>query len=1027
MKAFLLWLLFALWCRALGPTGVHCEVDLDECESEPCQNGGSCQDGNNSYTCHCVEAELGEDPWGGLNCDVRLTGCRQHQCENGATCEPVLSKALGRGEREHGHICRCPPGFTGEHCSIRTTFSFKSDGYILIQLSLTTNRSQRGNVPPQPRQVLHVQLRFRTTLPDVLLFYRGTEHYFVSLEIIDGLLQAKAQSGKELKTIYPRRVNDGEWREANVTMDNKLGLMVKGPGCDSDGGCKVEDTGHNQLIFPESFPQVFIGGVPQRFLDNTESRKGFTGCMEDLQVDHQLVVPQEISSEHIQKMELGCNKTDWCLPDPCRHLGLCVDLWNSFSCQCNRPYYGSLCEKEYPSWTFSNEETVSYAAFNITQTDRENLTISLFMRSLKPSGLLLQMRKGRRAYLSLYLHEGTLVFSNPPTTLFSNGSYVTSGQRELVTVVVRQDQVGFSRAGKQHLLGKVRMEQGDMVYVGGLPPGESPAPWGGHFKGCLQDITLDDMHLYPNNTDGCHAHKKHQCYFPKKTENVLDGCVSDESCKPGPCQNGGTCKVTWNDFECTCLMGFSGRRCAKRVWCVSDPCLMGSQCVDLVDGYECLTNATFKSNALQFTATGSLETTVTSVSMDIRTREENGVLLRAINGTEVFCLGLLNSSLLVKLQSGNSLELQAFTSDQRISDGAWHHIHLAMADPLQPASRWRLTVDRRFAGNSIGTAGHLNFLNDATVWLAENYTGCLGEVRVGGVYLPLVDGQDAPQVARFVKKSGTGPRMGCVGDDMCQSQPCLNQGTCQDMWNLFNCSCVQGWEGKFCQRDTDECASSPCIHGTCTDLLADYQCECHRGWGGRVCEDRVDACLEHNCLNGGSCVDGMGAYRCVCPPGYTGQRCQSSFPPQRCDEDTCYHGGRCKEGIWGVNCTCKPGYLGDWCETEIDECESRPCLNGATCLDKINGFHCVCVRGFSGKQCESNRQNHMERVPWLVVAIPLVSLCVLLAVVAFVCIVVTARKKRQSEGTYSPSAQEVAGARLEMGSVLKVPPEERLI
>lgn len=66
-------------------------------------------------------------------------------------------------------------------------------------------------------------------------------------------------------------------------------------------------------------------------------------------------------------------------------------------------------------------------------------------------------------------------------------------------------------------------------------------------------------------------------------------------------------------------------------------------------------------------------------------------------------------------------------------------------------------------------------------------------------------------------------------------------------------------------------------------------------------------------------------------------------------------------------------------------------------------------------------------MPWLVVAIPLASLCVLLAVVALVFMVLTARKKRQSEGTYSPSAQEVAGARLEMGSVLKVPPEERLI
>ncbi|XP_041756688.1 protein crumbs homolog 1-like [Coregonus clupeaformis] len=1025
------------WCVCLpGFTGVHCEVDIDECESEPCQNGGSCQDGANAYTCHCVEAELGEEPWGSRNCDVRLIGCREHLCENGATCVPILSQEEDGDEdgveQEHGHTCLCPPGFTGKHCSIPTTFSFNTEGYVLIQLPPIANRSRREIDPHhQDHHGLHVQLRFKTTLPDMLLFYIGAEHYFVSLEIVGSLLKARARSGKELQATYHLPVNDGDWHEAKVTMDEKLVLMVKGPGCDNDEGCTVEDEGHNQLVFfqPGSFPKVYVGGAPQKYLDNTDSRKGFIGCMEDLHVDHQRVLPQDISPEHVQDMELGCNKTDWCHPDPCHHRGQCIDLWTSFSCECDRPYHGSLCEEQYPSWTFSNEETVSYAAFNINKTDAENFNISFFLRSLKPSGLLFQLRRGRRAYLTLYLREGTLVFNSPPTTLFSNGTYITSGQRELVAVVVRQGQVGFRQAGTQLSLGRVRMERGDVVYIGGLPPGESTAPWGGHFKGCLQDITLDRMQLYPNHTkEECHTHETYQCYFPNKAENVLDGCVSDEACKTGPCQNGGMCMVTWNDFECTCPMNFSGRRCDTRVWCVSDPCVMGSQCVDLVDGYECLTNATFESNALQFTANGSLVASVTSVSLDIRTRKENGVLLRATNGAEVFCLGLLNSSLLVKLLSGNSLELQAFTSDLPISDGTWHHLHLAMAEPLQPMSRWRLTVDGRRVGSTMGTAGNLNFLNDTTVWLAENYTGCLGEVRVGGVYLPLVDNQDAPQAAQFIRQVGQEPKIGCIGADLCQSQPCLNQGSCQDLWNLLNCSCAPGWEGQFCQRDTDECATGPCAHGTCTDLLADYQCVCQKGWGGRDCDEEVDDCLENSCLNGGSCLDGMGTYHCVCLPGYSGRRCQWRFPPQQCDEDTqCDNGGVCMDEIWGANCTCKPGYTGDWCEAEIDECESRPCLNGATCLDRLNSFQCVCVPGFSGTQCESNRQEQRERVPWLVVAIPLASLCVLLAVVALVFMVLTTRKKRQSEGTYSPSAQEVAGARLEMGSVLKVPPEERLI
>ena len=73
------------------------------------------------------------------------------------------------------------------------------------------------------------------------------------------------------------------------------------------------------------------------------------------------------------------------------------------------------------------------------------------------------------------------------------------------------------------------------------------------------------------------------------------------------------------------------------------------------------------------------------------------------------------------------------------------------------------------------------------------------------------------------------------------------------------------------------------------------------------------------------------------------------------------------------------------------------------------------------------KQPHRQGIPWLVVAVPLLCFCVLLMIIGLTFMLITARKKRQSEGAYSPSAQELAGARLEMDSMLKVPPEERLI
>ena len=39
-------------------------VDIDECASSPCQNGGTCNDAVNSYTCQCVPGYTGS------NCEI---------------------------------------------------------------------------------------------------------------------------------------------------------------------------------------------------------------------------------------------------------------------------------------------------------------------------------------------------------------------------------------------------------------------------------------------------------------------------------------------------------------------------------------------------------------------------------------------------------------------------------------------------------------------------------------------------------------------------------------------------------------------------------------------------------------------------------------------------------------------------------------------------------------------------------------------------------------------------------------------
>lgn len=185
-----------------------------------------------------------------------------------------------------------------------------------------------------------------------------------------------------------------------------------------------------------------------------------------------------------------------------------------------------LPTSEYPTWTFGQENTTSYSAFNISETHGDNFTISFLMRSLKHNSLLMQFCRDEKPYLTIYLKEGTVAIYSPHTTLLSEAKLVTDGNNNLVILKVQYGHVVFPKAGHHRSLGNVSVEAGDVVYVGGLPAGKDMNAWGGNFKGCLQDIRLDRKHLtIEDHTDGV------EVYQASSEENVLPGCLSDDTCK----------------------------------------------------------------------------------------------------------------------------------------------------------------------------------------------------------------------------------------------------------------------------------------------------------------------------------------------------------------------------------------------------------------------------------------------------------------------------------------------------------------
>ena len=83
-----------LWISSVGlkcsisltSLGVNCEMEIDECESNPCQNEGTCHDLVAMYSCECRPG------FDGTDCEVDVDECTSGPCQNEAICHDRVNR-----------------------------------------------------------------------------------------------------------------------------------------------------------------------------------------------------------------------------------------------------------------------------------------------------------------------------------------------------------------------------------------------------------------------------------------------------------------------------------------------------------------------------------------------------------------------------------------------------------------------------------------------------------------------------------------------------------------------------------------------------------------------------------------------------------------------------------------------------------------------------------------------------------------------------------------------------------------------